>query len=224
MLLTFVGSPVLYYGDEIGMGDNIWLDDRNGVRTPMQWNDQTQRGLFATADRLYAPVIDDDALAISASTSRRSKPIRLRCSTGSSTRCASANNIRRLDAAICACCPPTTAPCSPTGAAIKMIACWSSTIYRIKHQPIELPDDLTYIDLLSDSLITRHSSLSALSIPVAATRRGLSMPDSTWLTQHAQLTLERLLPKLELQFAAQTPIGCMADLCAAATRTFSAPV
>jgi maltose alpha-D-glucosyltransferase/alpha-amylase len=37
MLLTMPGTPILYYGDEIGMGDNIWLDDRNGVRTPMQW-------------------------------------------------------------------------------------------------------------------------------------------------------------------------------------------
>lgn len=37
LLLTMPGTPILYYGDEIGMGDNIWLDDRNGVRTPMQW-------------------------------------------------------------------------------------------------------------------------------------------------------------------------------------------
>ena len=58
LLLTFIGSPVLYYGDEIGMGDNIWLDDRNGVRTPMQWNDQKNAG-FSAADRLYAPVGDD---------------------------------------------------------------------------------------------------------------------------------------------------------------------
>jgi maltose alpha-D-glucosyltransferase/alpha-amylase len=36
LLLTLPGSPILYYGDEIGMGDNIWLPDRNGVRTPMQ--------------------------------------------------------------------------------------------------------------------------------------------------------------------------------------------
>ena len=38
LLFTLPGTPVLYYGDEIGMGDNIWLDDRNGVRTPMQWS------------------------------------------------------------------------------------------------------------------------------------------------------------------------------------------
>ncbi|HTP10515.1 MAG TPA: maltose alpha-D-glucosyltransferase [Anaerolineae bacterium] len=57
LLLTFIGSPVIYYGDEIGLGDNIWLDDRDGVRTPMQWNDQKNAG-FSTADRLYAPLAD----------------------------------------------------------------------------------------------------------------------------------------------------------------------
>ncbi len=57
LLLTFIGSPVVYYGDEIGMGDNIWLDDRDGVRTPMQWDDQLNAG-FSTAQRLYAPLAD----------------------------------------------------------------------------------------------------------------------------------------------------------------------
>ncbi len=61
LLLTFIGSPVLYYGDEIGMGDNIWLDDRNGVRTPMQWTGEANAG-FSTAarDDLYEPIIDDE--------------------------------------------------------------------------------------------------------------------------------------------------------------------
>ncbi len=60
MLFTLPGTPVLYYGDQIGMGDNIALHDRNGVRTPMQWDDSLNGG-FSTApvDRLYAPVIDD---------------------------------------------------------------------------------------------------------------------------------------------------------------------
>src|SRR5690606_535764 len=54
------GSPVLYYGDEIGMGDNIWLGDRDGVRTPMQWTPDRNGG-FSTCDpaRLYLPVIMD---------------------------------------------------------------------------------------------------------------------------------------------------------------------
>lgn len=44
LLLTLIGSPVLYYGDEIGMGDNIKLDDRWGCRTPMQWETSTNAG------------------------------------------------------------------------------------------------------------------------------------------------------------------------------------
>ena len=60
MLLTLPGSPVLYYGDEIGMGDNIFLGDRNGVRTPMQWSGDRNAG-FSRADpsRLYQAVLLD---------------------------------------------------------------------------------------------------------------------------------------------------------------------
>ena len=46
LLFTLPGAPVVYYGDEIGMGDDIWLDDRDGVRTPMQWSARSQRRLF----------------------------------------------------------------------------------------------------------------------------------------------------------------------------------
>jgi maltose alpha-D-glucosyltransferase/alpha-amylase len=61
ILFSMPGSPILYYGDEIGMGDNVWLPDRDGVRTPMQWSDGPNAG-FSTAptEALYAPVIDDD--------------------------------------------------------------------------------------------------------------------------------------------------------------------
>src|SRR5712672_1825043 len=60
LLFSFPGTPVLYYGDEIGMGDNIYLGDRNGVRTPMQWNADRNAG-FSTAvpAKLYFPVIMD---------------------------------------------------------------------------------------------------------------------------------------------------------------------
>jgi maltose alpha-D-glucosyltransferase/alpha-amylase len=61
MLFTLPGAPIIYYGDEIGMGDNIWLPDRNGVRTPMQWTDGPNAGFSpASADKLYAPVISDE--------------------------------------------------------------------------------------------------------------------------------------------------------------------
>jgi maltose alpha-D-glucosyltransferase/alpha-amylase len=60
LLFTLPGSPIIYYGDEIGMGDNIWLEDRNGVRTPMQWSGDKNAGFStAPAEKLYAPVIDD---------------------------------------------------------------------------------------------------------------------------------------------------------------------
>ena len=60
LLFTLPGTPVIYYGDEIGMGDNIWLPDRNGVRTPMQWSADPNAGFStAPAERLYSPVIDD---------------------------------------------------------------------------------------------------------------------------------------------------------------------
>jgi len=60
LLLSLPGSPVLYYGDEIGMGDNIWLGDRDSVRTPMQWSPDRNAG-FSSCDpgRIYLPVIMD---------------------------------------------------------------------------------------------------------------------------------------------------------------------
>ncbi len=60
LLLSMPGTPVMYYGDEIGMGDNIYLGDRDGVRTPMQWSPDRNGG-FSRADpaRLYLPAIQD---------------------------------------------------------------------------------------------------------------------------------------------------------------------
>jgi maltose alpha-D-glucosyltransferase/alpha-amylase len=60
LLMSLPGSPIVYYGDEIGMGDNIYLGDRNSVRTPMQWNGGLNAG-FSTADpeRLWLPVISN---------------------------------------------------------------------------------------------------------------------------------------------------------------------
>ncbi|HYN65077.1 MAG TPA: maltose alpha-D-glucosyltransferase [Candidatus Limnocylindrales bacterium] len=60
LLLSMPGTPIIYYGDEIGMGDNVYLGDRNGVRTPMQWTPDRNAG-FSRADAaaLYSPVIMD---------------------------------------------------------------------------------------------------------------------------------------------------------------------
>jgi maltose alpha-D-glucosyltransferase/alpha-amylase len=62
-IFSLPGSPMLYYGDDIGMGDNVSLADRGGLRTPMQWSDEPNAG-FSRADptRLYAPVTDDPAV------------------------------------------------------------------------------------------------------------------------------------------------------------------
>jgi len=60
LLLSLPGTPVLYYGDEIGMGDNIYLGDRNGVRTPMQWSSDKNAGFSrANPQALYLPIIYD---------------------------------------------------------------------------------------------------------------------------------------------------------------------
>jgi maltose alpha-D-glucosyltransferase/alpha-amylase len=60
LLMSLPGSPILYYGDEIGMGDNVYLGDRNGVRTPMQWNGSLNAG-FSAADpeRLWLPLVSN---------------------------------------------------------------------------------------------------------------------------------------------------------------------
>lgn len=57
ILMSLMGTPIIYYGDEIGMGDNIALPDRHGCRTPMQWDDSPQAG-FSTAPQTYFPVIE----------------------------------------------------------------------------------------------------------------------------------------------------------------------
>ena len=60
LLMSLPGSPIIYYGDEIGMGDNVYLGDRNSVRTPMQWNGGLNAG-FSTADpeRLWLPLVSN---------------------------------------------------------------------------------------------------------------------------------------------------------------------
>ncbi len=58
LLFSLPGTPVLYYGDEIGMGDNVYLGDRDGVRTPMQWSADRNAGFSSSnPHRLYLPLI-----------------------------------------------------------------------------------------------------------------------------------------------------------------------
>ena len=60
LLFSLPGTPVIYYGDELRMGDNFYLGDRNGVRTPMQWSADRNAGFSrANPQRLYLPIIID---------------------------------------------------------------------------------------------------------------------------------------------------------------------
>src|SRR5690606_27474655 len=60
LLFSLPGTPIIYYGDEIGMGDNIYLGDRDSVRTPMQWSGDRNAGFSrCNAQRLFLPVIID---------------------------------------------------------------------------------------------------------------------------------------------------------------------
>jgi len=75
MLMSLPGTPVLYYGDEIGMGDNIYLGDRDGVRTPMQWSADRNAGFSkANPQKLFLPIITDPEYHYEAITCRRSRP------------------------------------------------------------------------------------------------------------------------------------------------------
>jgi maltose alpha-D-glucosyltransferase / alpha-amylase len=82
LLMSMPGTPIVYYGDEIGMGDNIYLGDRNGVRTPMQWNSALNAGFsLADPERLYAPVISNAVYgyqAVNADSQNRSEHSLLR--------------------------------------------------------------------------------------------------------------------------------------------------
>jgi maltose alpha-D-glucosyltransferase / alpha-amylase len=65
ILLSLPGTPVIYYGDEIGMGENIYLGDRNGVRTPMQWSSDKNAGFSrANPQALYLPIIYDPGISL----------------------------------------------------------------------------------------------------------------------------------------------------------------
>ena len=65
LLFSLPGTPVIYYGDEIGMGDNIYLGDRNGVRTPMQWSADRNAGFSrANPQKLYLPITIDPAISL----------------------------------------------------------------------------------------------------------------------------------------------------------------
>ena len=113
LLLSMPGAPIIYYGDEIGMGDNFFLGDRNGVRTPMQWSPDRNAG-FSRADpqQLYLPPIMDpiygyEAVNVEAQTRDRSSLLEL-----DEAHAAGAQEPRRPSAAArCGSSVPATARC-----------------------------------------------------------------------------------------------------------------
>jgi maltose alpha-D-glucosyltransferase/alpha-amylase len=85
LLFSLPGTPVIYYGDEIGMGDNIYLGDRNGVRTPMQWSADRNAGFRAPIPRSFTcPSPSIRPTITRRSTWRGSRTIRTRCCGGPS--------------------------------------------------------------------------------------------------------------------------------------------
>jgi maltose alpha-D-glucosyltransferase / alpha-amylase len=86
LLFSLPGTPIIYYGDEIGMGDNILLGDRHGVRTPMQWSAAENAGFSTAPGRLFSPVIDRPGVLVPGG-QRRGPAARMRphCSPGCGT-------------------------------------------------------------------------------------------------------------------------------------------
>jgi len=115
LLLSLPGSPIIYYGDEIGMGDNFYLGDRNGMRTPMQWSPDRNAG-FSRADpqRLYLPPIMDpvygyQAVNVEAQSREPSSLLKL----DEAPDCGAQGAPGRSGAAPSRCCIPATAKSLP---------------------------------------------------------------------------------------------------------------
>ena len=140
LLLSMPGTPIIYYGDEIGMGDNIYLGDRNGVRTPMQWSPDRNAG-FSRADpqRLYLPPIMDPIYgyqAVNVEAQTRDAVLAAELDAAHDRACASGR--RRSAAARSRSCGPATARSSPTCASYGDEAILCVANLARSAQPVEL--------------------------------------------------------------------------------------
>ena len=140
ILFSLPGSPVLYYGDEIGMGDNVYLGDRDGVRTPMQWTGDRNGG-FSRADfaRLYLPPLMDPVYGFQAV----NVEAQLRTPTSllaldSALHRPSTTSIRSSVSAPTKCSARQTAVSLPTSAGTKERSCSASTTVARSAQAVEL--------------------------------------------------------------------------------------
>ena len=140
LLLSLPGTPVLYYGDEIGMGDNIFLGDRNGVRTPMQWSADKNAGFSrANPQSLYLPITLRPGISLrSDQRGGAAAAIRTRCSggCGGCWPCASAGARSARAHRV----PPAGEPqdSQPTSCGTSRRSCWSWPTSRAFVQPVEL--------------------------------------------------------------------------------------
>ena len=141
LLLSLPGTPVLYYGDEIGMGDNIYLGDRNGVRTPMQWSRDRNAG-FSRADpqRLYLPPIMDPVYGYQAVNveAQLRNPLVAAALDAAADRPAQARTRRSAAARIDASSIPATARSSRTCASTRARRSCASPTSSRSAQPVEL--------------------------------------------------------------------------------------
>ena len=135
LLFSMPGTPIVYYGDEIGMGDNIYLGDRNGVRTPMQWSGDRNGG-FSRADpaRLFAPPIIDPVYgyqAINVEAQERSPVLAPELDEAADRAAPAAPRVRPRLARVRRRC--RTARCSPTSGATR------TRPILVRRQPVAQP-------------------------------------------------------------------------------------
>ena len=163
LLLSMPGSPIIYYGDEIGMGDNFYIGDRNGVRTPMQWSPDRNAG-FSRADpqRLYLPPIMDSDLRLRGG-ERRGADARSRLAAQLDEAHAADPQAPRTPSAAAACssCVPAIARCSSTCASSARTRSCASPIWRARRSRWRSISPRTRARCRSSCSARRHSRRSA---------------------------------------------------------------
>ena len=138
ILFSLPGSPVLYYGDEIGMGDNVYLGDRDGVRTPMQWTGDRNGG-FSRADfaQLYAPPLMDPVYgyqAVNVEAQLRTPDLAAALDRSASSRCARSTRCS-ASAPTSRCSPTNPQDLRPHPRATRTTSCCACTTWPARPRP-----------------------------------------------------------------------------------------
>ena len=159
LLFSMPGTPIVYYGDELGMGDNIYLGDRNGVRTPMQWSGDRNGG-FSRADtaRLFAPPIVDPVYGYQAVNVEALERSPFSLLNWMKRLIALRRQHRVFGRGPSSSSPAPTGRCSPTCGATPTRRCWSWRTCRGRLQPAE-------VDLSSYAGLTPVEMLGQTEFP-----------------------------------------------------------